>query len=266
MYRTLNDTVKTMNERKETLYPHVSVDCVLLGVNDDKLCVLLTERKNAGTDKIEYKLPGSLIYETEDLDDAAYRVLNETTGLKRVALRQFRSFGSPSRTKNKEDVQWLENASKMKIDRIVTVAYLALCKIRGKMKTDVNDDSVKWAPIDEMPRLPFDHKEIVEEAAREIRKWIEIEPSIVFNYLPLKFTAYQLRRTYEIIYNKEFDVRNFHKKMNSLEYVVATDEMEVGVAHRSARYYKFDKVKYNKQRSKINKTNLNKLCIYLDVI
>ena len=120
------DIMETLKNKREMFYPHVSVDCVLLGTNEDKLCVLLVERQVAGSNEKHYKLPGSLIYESEDLDTAAYRVLNEATGLKRVALKQFRSFGSPARTKNKEDVQWLENASKMKITRIVTVAYLAL--------------------------------------------------------------------------------------------------------------------------------------------
>lgn len=236
-------------------YPHISVDCVLLGVNEDKLCVLLVERIISDSNEKHYKLPGSLIYESEDLDTAAYRVLNEATGLKRVPLKQFHSFGSPMRTKNKEDVQWLENASKMKIDRIVTVAYLALCKMGRKVFDIDKYESVIWAPVNELPYLPFDHKEIVEAAVREIRQWVELEPSIVFDYLPVKFTAFQLRRTYEIIYNKEMDVRNFHKKMNSLEYVVRTDEMEEGVNHRAARYYRFDKVKYNKSRSNFNKIN-----------
>ena len=110
-----------------------------------------------------------------------------------------------------------------------------------------------WVPVNELPKLPFDHNEIIHEATKEIRLWIEVEPSIVFEYLPIKFTAFQLRRTYEIIYGKEFDIRNFHKKMAALEYVVPTDDMEEGVAHRAARYYRFDKVIYNKQRSKINK-------------
>lgn len=69
---------------------------LLLGTNEDKLCVLLVERQVAGSNEKHYKLPGSLIYESEDLDTAAYRVLNEATGLKRVALKQFRSFGSPA--------------------------------------------------------------------------------------------------------------------------------------------------------------------------
>ena len=235
------------------LYPHVSVDCVLLGVNEEKLCVLLVERANSLGENIDYKLPGSLIYENEDLDEAANRVLQETTGAKKVRLKQFRCFGSPSRTQNKEDILWLENASKLKIGRIVTVAYLALCKISKKSNLSSKYKSAMWVPVNELPKLPFDHNEIIHEATKEIRLWIEVEPSIVFEYLPIKFTAFQLRRTYEIIYGKEFDIRNFHKKMAALEYVVPTDDMEEGVAHRAARYYRFDKVIYNKQRSKINK-------------
>lgn len=245
--------MQTNENNKVSLYPHVSVDCVLLGIDKEQLCVLLTERKDAGSEKTEYKLPGSLIYEDEDLDEAAYRILHETTGLKRLTLRQFRSFGSPGRTSNKEDVLWLEKASQMKIGRIVTIAYLALCKVR-KAKPDEDHGSAKWTPIRQLPRLPFDHKEIIDEAIKEIRTLIDKEPAIVFNYLPYKFTALQLRRTYEILYDRELDVRNFHKKMMSLEYVVLTDEKEKDVAHRLARYYKFDKVKYNKLHSKLNKT------------
>ncbi|GHT31028.1 DNA mismatch repair protein MutT [Bacteroidia bacterium] len=236
---------------KEMLYPHVSIDCVLLGVYDEQLCVLLTERTNAGTGKTEYKLPGSLIYEEEDLDEAAYRVLNEATGLKRVRLKQFRCFGSPDRTSNKEDVLWLENASKLKIGRIVTVGYLALCKVR-KIMLEEKYGKAQWMPVANLPRLPFDHEKIVAEAVKEIRVWLDMEPSIVFHYLPTLFTAYQLRRTYEIIYDKNIDARNFHKKLNSLEYVIQTEETEKGVSHRSARFYRFDKVKYKKLHSKLN--------------
>jgi ADP-ribose pyrophosphatase len=236
---------------KEILYPHVSVDCVLLSVVDDKLCVLLAELRRDGDAK-GYKLPGSLIYETEDLDQAAQRILNESTGLKRIPLKQFRSFGGPNRTKNEDDVHWLENAAKLKVGRIVTVAYLALCKVRKKANTSERYDNVQWIPVDELPRLLFDHVEIIKAAVQGIRDWVDAEPKIVFDYMPTKFTAYQLRSTYETIYNKKFDVRNFHKRMNALEYIVPTDEMQEGVPHRSARYYRFDKVKYKNMYSKLS--------------
>jgi hypothetical protein len=230
---------------------------VLLGIDDDRLCVLLTERRNAGTGQTEYKLPGSLIYETEDLDDAACRILNETTGLRRVLLRQFRSFGSPLRTANREDVLWLENASKMKIGRIVTVAYLALCKVR-RVSISEKYGPVQWTPVAALPRLPFDHAEIVAEAVKEIRVWTDAEPAIVFDYLPPLFTAAQLRRTYEIIYSRPVYARNFHKKINAMEYVIPTEETQQGRPHRSARYYRFDKKEYRRVRAGMNTILSNK--------
>lgn len=235
----------------ETLSPHVSVDCVLLGVVDDKLCVLLAELTRDNHEK-GFKLPGSLICETEDLDQAASRILKESTGLTRIPLKQFRSFGDPLRTANKDDVHWLERSSKLKVGRIVTVAYLALCKVRKRMNTIERYKTTHWIPVDNLPRLLFDHEHIIKTAVQEIRKWVDAEPKIVFDYLPAKFTAAELRRTYEIIYDKKLDVRNFHKKMNSLGYILPTDEMEEGVPHRSARYYRFDAVKYKKIYSKLS--------------
>lgn len=243
--------METQNTPAEILYPHVSVDCVLLSVVEDKLCVLLAEltREN---DVKGFKLPGSLIYETEDLDQAASRILKESTGLTRIPLKQFQSFGDPARTTNKDDVHWLENASKLKVGRIVTVAYLALCKVRKRMNTNERYNKAHWMPVDELPRLLFDHNEIIKSAVQAVRKWVDAEPKIVFDYLPSKFTAAELRRTYEIIYDKKLDVRNFHKKMNSLGYIVSTDEMEEGVPHRSARFYRFDQAKYKKIYSKLS--------------
>lgn len=243
-------------ENKDMLYPHVSVDCVLFGFKEEKLCVLLVEKAGSPEGSTNFKLPGGLIYENENLDDAAYRVLSETTGAKRIRLKQFRCFGSPDRTSNPLDVEWLENASKLKIGRLITVAYLSLCKINKKIIPPVKYKSTQWFPIDKIPKhLPFDHNLIIEESLKEIRDWVDSDPSIVFEFLPLKFTAYQLRRIYEVIYGKDLDVRNFHKKMNALTYVIPTGDWEEGVSHRAARYFKFDKVKYNRQRSGFNKNS-----------
>ena len=118
----------------ENLYnPHISVDCVVFGFDGEKLKVLLIERSINEQNELynDKKLPGSIILTDEDLDDAASRVLNELTGLKNIYLSQFKSFGSPVRTANPRDVLWLERTTKMKIGRIVTVAYVALIKIEA---------------------------------------------------------------------------------------------------------------------------------------
>jgi hypothetical protein len=234
------------------IYPHLSVDCVILGIQEGELSVLLIERRSQEGELLGYKLPGNMIYENEDLDEAANRVLTDATGLKNVMLKQFRSFGSLTRTQNKENLEWLQKKYNVKFSRIVTIAYLALAKNSRKIASEALG-TTRWFPANQVPEMPFDHNLILQEAIKEIRTWLEKEPAIIFEYLPVKFTEFQLRQTYEVIYNKTMDVRNFHKKMLSLEYVVLTDEVQAGVAHRAARYYRFDKVKYNRQRSKLNK-------------
>ena len=77
-----------MNEIKYN--PHVSVDCVVFGFDGEKLKVLLIERNIREKDELynDKKLPGSIILENENLDDAANRILNELTGLKNITKRK----------------------------------------------------------------------------------------------------------------------------------------------------------------------------------
>ena len=55
---------------------HISVDCVVIGFDGEQLKVLLINRIGEENGKVyrDMKLPGSLIYMDEDLDEAAQRV------------------------------------------------------------------------------------------------------------------------------------------------------------------------------------------------
>lgn len=229
---------------------HISVDCVVVGFDGERLCILLVKRDGID-DSGEFhgmKLPGSLIYEDEDLDQAAARVLLELTGLKNVNLVQFKTFGSKNRTKDPRDVLWLERAQKVHVERIVTVGYVALVKIDrtdGKMLLNSN---ARWTPVAEVGDLAFDHNLIVAEALMSLRGITDMNPSVLFELLPRKFTATQMRSLYETLLNHRVDARNFHKKIAMMDYVVPLDEKESGVAHRAARYFRFDRRIYNKSR------------------
>ena len=230
---------------------HISVDCVVVGFDGEQLKVLLLKRiiKEDGNEYHDMKLPGSLTYQEEDPDSAAQRVLEEQAGLKRMTLEQFKAFGSRDRTKNIKDVQWLERAIKMKVDRIVTIAYLSLVKISSSNTAfTAGGNELRWIPIDNPGELAFDHNIIINEALKRIRQSVSTDPIYLFQLLPHKFTALQLRTLFERIYGKALDVRNFQKKLKQMTYVVPLDEYEKNVAHRAARYYRFDKVEYNKTR------------------
>lgn len=229
---------------------HISVDCVVIGFDGDQLKVLLVRRMGEEQGEVfhDMKLPGSLIYMDEDLDEAAARVLNELTGLKSVRLVQFKAFGSKDRTKNPKDVHWLERAMQSKVERIVTIAYLSLVKIDRALNRGLEHYQACWVALQDVGDLAFDHNLIIKEAMGYIRQYVDVNPSALFDLLPRKFTALQLRRLYELVYGKVVDVRNFHKKIAMMDYVIPLEERQQGVAHRAARYYRFDKKVYNRMR------------------
>ena len=78
-----------MSSKEQNINLHVSVDCVLIGFDGERFSVLLVKQvdKHADNELNVMKLPGSLIYDDEDLDDAAMRVLGELTGLKNVTMK-----------------------------------------------------------------------------------------------------------------------------------------------------------------------------------
>jgi hypothetical protein len=103
-------------------------------------------------------------------------------------------------------------------------------------------------PIEEIKSLAFDHNIIIKEALAYVRQFSEFNSILLFDLLPRKFTATQLRTLFEVIYGTKIDVRNFHKKIAQMSYIVPLEEKEQGVAHRAARYYTFNKKLYNKNR------------------
>lgn len=230
----------------ENIYnPHVSVDCVVFGFDGENLKVLLIERNIQEQDENynDKKLPGSIIFNDEDLDEAATRVLTELTGLKNIYLSQFRSFGNPNRINDPRDILWLENTMKLKIGRIVTVGYLALIKIDRKIQVLSDNTVANWYDLKDLDniRIAFDHAEIIKTALEQVRSKLDRDPQLFFELLPRKFTMSQLRFLYDKIHNVRSDIRNFQKKVAQWPYVVPLNETETGVPHRAARLYKFKK-------------------------
>jgi len=243
-----------MKKTNANLNPHVSVDCVIFGFNDQKLKVLLIEREKVTKSYLrghKLKLPGNLISQIEDLDISAARTLKELTGLNNIFLKQFGVFSSPDRLAPVEDLTWLRKTSGLKVDRVVTVAYYSLIKISESNTTD----KTIWHPVYEIPDLIFDHNRIVRIALEALRKEIRSEP-LCFELLTKKFTIRQMQNLYEAILGEKLDNRNFRKKIKPLEFLVPLDEKEKEVNHKPARLYRFDKRLYEKHRKVISGFNL----------
>ena len=223
--------------------PYISVDCVVFGFDGKELNVLLIERhiQEKNSDYNDKKLPGSIIYMDENLDEAASRVLTELTGLKNIPLSQFHSFGDPGRSADPRDILWLEKTTLTKIERIVTIGYVALIKINRKITLDSEDRSANWYNVREIAgmNLAFDHPLIIRKGLEYIKHWFHVEPDLMFKLLPRKFTLSQLRLLYDAINQVKSDVRNFRKKVKQWNNLVMLDEFEKNVPHRAARLYKY---------------------------
>jgi hypothetical protein len=73
---------------------HVSVDCVIFGFDKDQIYVFGVQRNTLSDSGKSLKLPGSQIYQPENTDKVASRVLNKLTGIRKIKLKQFKIFTS----------------------------------------------------------------------------------------------------------------------------------------------------------------------------
>jgi 8-oxo-dGTP diphosphatase len=210
--------------------PALTVDCVVFGLGEGALQVLLIQR-DLEPYRGSWALPGGFVRVDEDLEAAAWRELQEETGLERVFLEQLYTFGAHDRDPR---------------ERVVTVAYYALVKLmdhRVRAATDAR--KAAWFAVDRLPQLAFDHASIVTTGLNRLRGKVRYQP-IGFELLPPKFTLSQLQHLYETILERPLDKRNFRKKVLSFGLLEELDELEKDVAHRAARLYRFDERRYRK--------------------
>lgn len=237
-----------------TISPYISVDCVLFGYNGTELEVLIVDRtlideKSGNILLDDQTLTGNHVYADETIEDAAYRVLFDLTGLDNIFLEQFKTFAHPNRLKHPNDQLWLKNTNRDPDARIVTIGFYSLVAT-NKVKLEWKGRNVKWVPISKVGQLAFDHNLILEEALKTLRSKIKLEP-VTFELLPEKFTLTQLQNAYEAIWDVELDKRNFRKKVARMKYLIQLDEKQTGVAHKPARLYVFSRDVYEKTKKEL---------------
>lgn len=206
----------------------LSVDCVVFGYHDGELRVLLIER---GAEPFEgfWALPGDLVGLDVNLFDSANKVLFDLTGLNDVFLEQFQTFGAVNRHP---------------VGRVATVGYYALVETdRHIPVASAWARRTNWFPVDELPKLAFDHSEILEKAIATLKRSVRYRP-IGFELLPEKFTLADLQKVYEAILGYQFDKPNFRKRILSMDLLIPLNEIQKNVSHRPAKLFKFDENRY----------------------
>ncbi len=210
--------------------PALTVDCVVFGFDEAELKVLLIERALEPF-KGKWALPGGFVRVDETVDNAARRELSEEAGLKNVFLEQLYTFGALRRDPR---------------ERVVSVAYYALVKLSGhRAKAATDAAHAQWFPISKVPKLAFDHAEILAVASERLKGKVRYQP-IGFELLPPKFTLSELQHLYEAILETGLDKRNFRRKFLGLGLLVPLKETRMIRRHRPAQLFRFDTSKYEK--------------------
>ena len=205
----------------------VAVDCIIFGIAGDQLRLLLFRRKVA-PHRNEWSLIGSFVQEEENVQAAANRVLEESTGLRNVFLQELGCYGTAGRDPGA---------------RVISIAHFALMRIEEQTEQLADSYQARWFDADQLPKLILDHREMVMHALEKLRRKARYQP-IGFELLPEKFTLPQLRSLYEAIYQKELDRRNFRKKILSMDILEKLEEKDKTASKKGAFLYRFNLEKY----------------------
>lgn len=231
----------------------ISVDCVIFGFDGVNLKALLVRRRTADPlyhDK-ELKLPGAMIRENETLPEAAARVLEGSTGLRGLYLKQTSIFSDPRRV-DESELEWISQYHGIHTVRVVTVGYYALVKLDQGMMNYTRRQGAVWENVDDIHHLIMDHMDILSDALTVLQKEILWSPA-AFQLLPKKFTVRQLQNLLEAVFGIEIDNRNFRKKLFTSGILTETGELEKNVNHKPAKLYTVNKSAFNKKKPDIVK-------------
>lgn len=205
----------------------VAVDSIVFGFDGTEYKLLLIQRGFA-PEKEKWSLMGGFVQPEESLDEAAARILKSLTGLQDIYLEEMQAFSRPHRDP---------------IERVIAVTYVALIDIE-KYQQQINDDfHARWFPMKELPKLIFDHQEMVEIALNKLRYKAAFHP-ILFELLPEKFTLPQLQTMYEGLYNTKLDKRNFTRKLLSTNLLKKEKDKDKLGSKKGAFYYSLDVKQY----------------------
>lgn len=206
-----------------------TVDAVVFGIpqSERELRVLCVKRAHAPFAK-QYALPGGFIHMNESLEAAIFRELKEETSIAPGYLEQLYTFGSPKRDPR---------------GRVLSVAYLGLVRMDDHLVTAASDAlAAAWLPVGALPKLAFDHDDIVNMALRRLKSKVRYTP-VGFDLLPKEFALAEVHRLYEIVTGRKLDLSNFRKRILATGIVLQTGK-ERSDGGRAAALYRVGREAY----------------------
>ena len=196
------------------------VDVVLLTLKNGALHVALFKREHAPFAGA-WALPGGFVHEDTDdtLQDAAFRVLKEKTGLQSPFLEELGSFSG----RHRDPRGWS-----------MTVAHFSVVPAS---LLDGLGDGVRLVNVADVPKLPFDHSDIVASALERVRSKATYSTLPVF-LCEREFTLPQLKHAYDVATGVDNSAPNFQRKILELDVLEKAGDARASTKGRAAQLYR----------------------------
>ncbi|GAA0873346.1 NUDIX domain-containing protein [Gangjinia marincola] len=220
------------------MYPQVlktliATDCIIVGIEEGTLKLLVIKRPIPPL-KDRWSLIGTFLGIEETAHQAAHRVLYSATGLNNIYLDQLHTYTRPDRDPG---------------GRVISIAHFALIRIADYHNNSSKQVGSKWFALNDLPKLIFDHDNMVNDALAKLRERAKFNP-IAFELLSEYFTLKQLQNFYEELYQQKFDTANFRKKVLSYSFLVKTNKKVKDTSKKGSFLYRYDRKIYEELRSK----------------
>lgn len=191
---------------------------------------ILLMRKKTEPYKGYWILPGNILKNDETLEDNVTDAVLDKTGLLSVYIEQCYTFSNVDRDPD---------------GRIIATSFIGLVDSKSvEIKREERPEfETAWFSIDELPKLGYDHEEIINRNIDYLKKKI-VNSNVLKSLFPSDFTLPELQHVYEQILGKKLDRRNFRKKFIGLNLIEDTLEKNIGFNGRPAKLYRFkDEIK-----------------------
>lgn len=214
----------------ENSYYNVLETLLLIYASDEGKLKIYLQKKQDEPYKGYWVLPSATLDNKTTLEENAHKIYKDMTNLDETYMFQSKIFSNLDRNPN---------------NRVIGTAFVAVTdKTLTDMKQESNDKA--WFDIQELPKLGFDHANIIEEVSKEISSQITTNYNdMLLAFFPSDFTLPELQLFYENVLGKSIDRRNFHKKYVNQELVIDTGFKTSKGSGRPGTLYRFnlDKMK-----------------------
>jgi 8-oxo-dGTP diphosphatase len=201
----------------------LTVDNVIFTRHRRTLQIYLLKRKNEPYIG-QWALPGGWVNDKSDetSEVSAKRIIKTKTQIEVSHIEQLYTVANS----NRDPRGWS-----------AAIVYIGLA--RPDFEIDNNKEEGQWWPVDDLPKLAFDHDEIIQKGVERIRSKASYSPLPLW-LLNNKFTMKDVWELYSDILGVKLDLAAFRRKILSQELIVETKEKEASDGGRPSQLYSWN--------------------------